>query len=306
MKKLIIATFLVFALAQTTYAASDYYLKIKGVDGETTKGAALAGQTFVLDGTSSDDSRIERFLWTQVSGPSVTLSNSATAKASFVPTVAGTYVFELNVTDATGRTYLRAKVEASVTTASSPTAVTSPTSPQEGGKVEYEWKVEEGESAQGESGEKGGTEDINIGVGELSNTGAGQNDINAMTDPEPITPDFSILLGGGSSDEGRAKAAEILMQGAQEEGVPVESISLNFEKIEARVNQKVKLFGFIPATAEATVEINAKQEIKVKFPWWAYLARGKDRSVGERVFTAISNVLKTKHDTVKNAIGNIR
>lgn len=63
---------------------------------------------------------------------------------------------------------------------------------QKGGNVEYEWKVEEGESAAAKqlkqdsiaikqtthaaSGEKGGTEDINIGVGELQETRARAND----------------------------------------------------------------------------------------------------------------------------------
>ncbi len=157
------------------------------------------------------------------------------------------------------------------------------------GNVEYEWKVEEGEK----------------GV-----PGVEPDEIDAAADGEPLTPDFSILLGSGSGDAAEREAdavADILMQGMQEAGAPAESISLNYEKIKAKVAQPAKLFGLIPIVLAAEVEIDAASQVKVKFPWWAFLASGKDGdSLGERVFTALSNVLKTKHDTIKNAIGNIR
>lgn len=165
------------------------------------------------------------------------------------------------------------------------------------GNVEYEWKVEEGEKG-------------------APNPGVEPDEIDVADDDEPITPDFGILLGGGppaggddgeEAAESRAAIAEILMEGMQEAGAPTESISLNYEKIKAKVVQPVKLFGFIPLSADATIEIDAEQNVKVQFPWWAAFATGKDgETLGQKVFTALSNVLKTKHDTIKNSIGNIR
>jgi hypothetical protein len=188
----------------------------------------------------------------------------------------------------------------------------------QGGNVEFEWQVEEGEKAQdggdpdrpviqgsvpnNQSGEKGGTEDINIGVGEL-NMSAGEQE---------SATNFGILLGGGSENEeeaqkNRDKVAKILLEGMKETDIPVESISLNFEKITTKSNAEVKLFGFIPLSAQATVEIDAEQRVKVKFPWWAFLASGKNKEeLGQRVFTTLSDVLKTRHDTVKNSINNVR
>ena len=39
------------------------------------------------------------FAWSQVSGPAVTITNPTSASASFTPTVAGTYLFQLQVSD---------------------------------------------------------------------------------------------------------------------------------------------------------------------------------------------------------------
>lgn len=234
---------LALALPTAAGAASDVYLKLDDIDGETT-------------------------------------SARETETTSVMPIRA-----EITTTDAD--------------------AVTPPDAPQEGrtdalleiggvegestkGKVEFEWKVEEGEK----SPEAPGATDIAAGA-------------------QPLTPDFSILLGGGSDDdenarEGRAVAAEMLMRGMQEAGAPVEQVALNYEKITTKLRQDVKLFGFIPVQAAVEVDVDAEQRVTVRFPWWAFLASGKDAGLGERVFTTLSNVLKAKHDTLKNAIQNVR
>jgi hypothetical protein len=60
----------------------------------------VAGETFVLDGTrSQDDGTIRSFTWTQVSGPTAFTSRTGSL-VSVVPT-AGTYAFDLVVVDAT-------------------------------------------------------------------------------------------------------------------------------------------------------------------------------------------------------------
>ena len=226
------------------------------------------------------------------------------------------------------------------TTASTGTpdrAVTNSDDETSGGNVEFEWKVEEGESTQpndgqdvttGQGSSSGGTADLNIGIGEQAATGGvnvAAGDVNGDgMEGEGVEPDeidfqgeqesnFAILLSSGGSDgdnekgQRAAEVLEILKDGLEEEGVATEHISLNFEKITTKVKQEVKLFGFIPVQATATVEIDAEEKVKVKFPWWTFLAGGKNsESLGQKVFSALSNVLKTKHDTLKNSINNVR
>ena len=61
------------------------------------------GESFVLDGTrSEDDGVVKAYIWHQIDGPSVALSDSSSPTVSFVPTEAGTYVFELVVVDDQG------------------------------------------------------------------------------------------------------------------------------------------------------------------------------------------------------------
>ena len=126
MKKNFFAFTIITALSLPfgAFAATDYLLKLDGVDGETTQSATaelslvpigtavpvvtegangVVGKTFVLDATKSqDDGVVRTFTWKQVSGPTTKLSSVLAIKPSFTPTVPGTYVFDLMVTDATG------------------------------------------------------------------------------------------------------------------------------------------------------------------------------------------------------------
>jgi hypothetical protein len=91
------------------------------------------------------------------------------------------------------------------------------------GNVEYEWKVEEGESAPPPPGEaeitlkgsaaKGGTEDINIGVGEMAGKAAApttvQHDLrtNVVARTAKSTPPTVTLKRGTSAAAGGVKVA---------------------------------------------------------------------------------------------------
>jgi hypothetical protein len=340
-KAIFLAAVLMLPVGFAGAASVDYYLKIDGVDGETKSssssgtsltvqgsltvesGKAAVGSTIVLDASkSADDGTISRFLWKQVDGPSVKITNAATQKASFTPSQAGTYVFELSVTKESGTTAVERRVE--VIVGDPDFDLLNVTSSDDGeqekkGNVEYEWKVEEGTKAtEEESGEKGGTEDINIGVGELQNTGIEPDEIDFMGEGKLVT-NFGVLLGGGDDDsdgddekarEIHDAVVEILLQGAAEAEMPIEQISLNFEKINATVPYAVRIFGFIPATVRAHVEIDGEDHVKVRFPWWAFFASntGKENKeeVGERAYSTLSNVLKAKHDTAMNAIRNLK
>jgi len=159
------------------------------------------------------------------------------------------------------------------------------------GNVEVQWKVEEGES--------------------LESTGVEPDEIDVAADGEPITPDFGILLGGDDdgelTEESQILVSDILLDGMQQADMPTESVSLNYGKIKTTHKQTVKLFGFIPATAVATVEIDAEENVEVKFPLWAALASGKDKEgLAKKVVNVLADILQMKHETVKNAISNVR
>ena len=102
---------LFFGLSQTAGAATTAGTLV--VEGRSIPENSIAvspalygsvGQSFILDGTKSqDDGVVRTYSWIQVSGPVAKLSGASTIKPTFTPSVAGTYVFELVVTDATGQ-----------------------------------------------------------------------------------------------------------------------------------------------------------------------------------------------------------
>ncbi len=210
-------------------ASADYYLKLDGVEGESTKSAA-SSRASVAAPTTTDPTGASSGGYLKIEG----VEGESSAK----------------------------------------------------GEVEMERKVEKGES----STQSAGVEREEIGV--------------MSDDPQPLTPDFSILLGGGDdTEEDKGHKGEILLESLREADAAIESISLHFDKITAGVRSELFLLGFIPLSSLASVEVDAKGETLVRFPWWAVFATGKDgESLGARVVEA----LMSKHDTIKNAIQNIR
>jgi len=196
------------------------------------------------------------------------------------------------------------------------------------GNVETEFKVEKGESAapgvepdeidskfnSDNAEETNGDEDQPIITGQIPNTEQGgiePDEIDDKFSDDSRESTFAILLSGAGEDKpsqaGKKQIEDILLQGAHADDVPMEEISLNFEKIESKVKQEVKLFGFIPIQATATVEIDKQERVKVKFPWWAFFASGKNKEgLGGRVFQTLTNVLETKHEAIKVITNNIK
>ncbi|MBI4093446.1 hypothetical protein HY417_00625 [Candidatus Kaiserbacteria bacterium] len=116
----------------------------------------------------------------------------------------------------------------------------------------------------------------------------------------------------------------------------VEEISSNEDSVEVRYRVPAKFLGIFETTLPVTVAaMKAQGElgsgVRVHFPWYRFLfgvpeemsetsleasvgsavaadfdSGASDFAVYARLYSAISSVLKTKHDTVKNSINNIR
>lgn len=127
---------------------------------------------------------------------------------------------------------------------------------------------------------------------------------------------------------------ESFARGAMLEDENIERVSFNYEKIVIKYNSSGKLFGLIPIRymqdVEAAVETDKTLRVKVKMPWYSFflkpgvLAEEIEAEAEKRfprgqiqielwsfagrgeVFNTLSNILKTKHDTVKNSISNVR
>lgn len=252
MKIIIFAGLLFFAPLAGFAASTDYYLKIDGIDGESQP--SRAGIAIPA---------------TTVATPTTTETGGTSPGSVAAPETGGTEASGgfIKIEDIKGETS-EAK-----------------------GKVEMEFKVEEGEKAMDDKGHKN---EIDI----LSSDGTNENATN-----------FALLLGGPDTSEERAqgleRAAEVILLGAQESGKPLESVSFNFEKIQVKLKEEVKLFGIIPLQTLASVEIDASEQATVKLPWWSFLAFGVEREeIGTGVVDTLKRVLAAKHDSVEQALSS--
>jgi hypothetical protein len=117
-----------------------------------------------------------------------------------------------------------------------------------------------------------------------------------------------------------------------DKNLELNSVEIAEDAVSVDYAAPAKLFGFIPMTARLHISTDANYRVKVKFPWYRFLIRtdyadiaAETESVFQhnqtdleflkkqgtdgsqfRIFELLSNVLKTKHDTVKNSISNVR
>ncbi len=76
-------------------------------------------------------------------------------------------------------------------------------------------------------------------------------------------------------------------------------------KLNAAVEQHIKIAGGKKVDAELKQSLSSLQETSMSFNL-QYLQLQMQMQSENRSYTAISNIMKTKHDTVKNSISNIR
>lgn len=273
MKHLLLAAVLAVALAAPAHAA--YYLKVEGVEGESSATASVS---------------------TQVAATSSVSTGSSTSTMHKVDAI---------------------KIEARVSP--SGTTVEVPVRAVEASPAIVQYNETDLDFLTGVSVKRGDTTaDVEITVDGATVRG---------WDPKVKQ---EITAAAKASVRTDAELA-VLAAATAASDTAVESISLNFSKIEWNYRTQGRLFGFlsVPLRKTITVELNpvASERVKIKYPWYAFLTsvdvpqedlttdvdaevRGEaDLASFEaqaRVFTAVSNVLKTKHDTAKNSINNVR
>ena len=272
---------------------------------------AIVGQKIVLDGTKNYGAGTsQKVYWKQVSGPKAELKDAESLKASFVPKASGTYVFELVATDARGNEATQQKIGLSVS--SKPTETTGGTedinigigeqkgesggqnsTSSKGGNVEFEWKVEEGESGAPEetddvrekdeedSDDEGRANDRLINAGPKDDWPTGgisvaAGDVNGLTDDEKEErlEKVKTWAEARSGQELQNFAQGVLLRDAQVKGVKIKENLLEIESVETG-----KFFWLVPVQMAAKVEVifnssgHTLDKVKVKFPWWHIFVR---------------------------------
>lgn len=111
----------------------------------------------------------------------------------------------------------------------------------------------------------------------------------------------------------------------------VEDVSFENGNTIVEYTESVKLFGVLPLTMRKVVSAGSDGRVTVQFPWWSTFAKKQDgagdletylnAAITDRntafsglgvlprhalMYQTVTNAMKTKHDTAKNAIGNIR
>ncbi len=107
-------------------------------DAGPDQGPVAVGAVVALDGTGSSDADGDSlgYHWTQVSGPSVVLSDSNAAQPSFTATAGGTIIIELIVDDAT---VVSATDSVTVTVSAKPNAIIDLNATVSGNSIQLNW-----------------------------------------------------------------------------------------------------------------------------------------------------------------------
>lgn len=347
-----------------------------GGDLVVESGSTVVGKPFILDGTKSqDDGVIHTFVWKQVSGPIAKLSDPKALSLSVVPSVAGTYVFELVVTDATGLSSVsqrstftvdatgpavRTKAPVSTGDPDFDLVKTAPAAPVV--RDVRDGTVDGVVPAILPKGEVDHRNDSDVSAGKGMNAGdpdfdllridIGANDLDAFRD-EVASPDrkAGVIVRGWDPEKKEeilahpeaattSAALKVYVEAVALHDAAITSVTVKEGVAEIVSEESGKLLWFIPVTMTSRVTIDLKikdstsDPVSVRLPWWHIFVSGvSPRDLDTELSTAlegavwakvdnseaptasahaafrlktVSNVLKTKHDTAKNSIGNVR
>lgn len=295
-------------VAAPAYAASDYLLKLDGVKGEVTTTTAEPSR-------ATTEVKVE----TNTAGTATIKTTPITGDPDFdlktVSPTTGDPDFDLKKkTEATqgsvGDVDRDGKADdRSIVPSTTVRSGDDGDDTQKGGKVEHEWKVEEGESVAVSAVEVRGWD--------------------AAKKQEFLAAKKSFAEIKSQQD------LQNFARGVLLEDENIKDVQFNPKELQVEYKATGKLLGLIPISFTERViasgEDGAEVDFKVKLPWYGFLlspdvdpeeiakaAKDKHKETIEinswswgasnagSLFTSISNVLKTKHDTVKNSISNVR
>ncbi len=333
MKKVSFLT-LTFALSfGTVWATSaDYYMKIEGVEGESSASSETRAQ-FEVQRTGGGNDSGER---------SSNTSTRADARAEGIDDAEK----KQGAIDVNGNVEVGTKA---IGTGIEPDEIDVAIDPEaKKGKVEASWKVEEGTKAAEAGTEPDELNAINGQVADLSILLGGSDDYEteerwrrgvrvAARDIKGFTESeraqfLAAVQAHAQVESGRG--LENFARGIIVENESVEEVHLNFEKLEVKYRTRGKVLGLIPVSFTERVEVETEPEqgarVKVKAPWYSFLLVREVRAeeleadiradieanlggnlnwdFGTRAYALarVSNVLKARHDTAKNSIRNVR
>ncbi len=165
------------------------------------------------------------------------------------------------------------------------------------------------------------------------NAGVGAEVKNASRQtPKKDFGDRVRVRGWDAEKKGLVDNLEANTKSVAEADENIVSAEISPEEIKVSYKRPAKLFGFIPVAYYHAFTVDDKGNVSNGKPWWLIFATNDGVSFGSEVtevfqhnqsdlvfikmqtimeqqmqrFSALSNVLKTKHDTVKNSINNIR
>lgn len=286
-----------YVLATSVHAAStDYYLKIEGVDGESTKSEPPRTTTTGSVQSSGGTTEASADYYLKLDG----------VEGESKPTP-GVEPDEIDY-DGKQETNFGVLLDSGGSDDDGDGAGEDERTASKG-NVEYGWKVEEGKR-------------ISVEARELRGLGEEEK--------QEFLSEVKAFAELQSEQDLENFARGILLEDER-------LLEVQFNPKELSVSRQAsgKLLGFIPVTYKEKVvasgEDGAEVEIEVKLPWWGFLlspdidpeelaaeAEKKHKQTIEidswswgvsnagSLLKAISDVLKTKHDTAKNSVSNVR
>ncbi len=156
-------------------------------------------------------------------------------------------------------------------------------------------------------------------------------DESSSTDSERLLPTVNkkVTVRGWDPEKKQEIAAKIEAQASADENMKAADISE--DEVAIDYSEPAKLFGVIPTNLGFTISADASGRVKVRFPWYRFLFGlgandvasdamhvyqrnqtdleflkvQQDTSVRQSgIFTALSNILKTRHDAAVSASGS--
>ncbi len=110
----------------------------------------------------------------------------------------------------------------------------------------------------------------------------------------------------------------------------IDEAEVSTTSVKVVFKEEAKFLGIFTANLKMEVNADAEGRVKVRYPWFSFLykkpidaseveveieeelsqsqeikAKGSLQATA-KMFSTISNVMKTRHDTAKNSVGNIR